>query len=474
MIVFMKKLGPLALGVMRSKVYRKLLILFGFAVSFTVYAISMTTEDRHHFVTSELDAFHRVNKRQVAGFVQKYEELKWYSDEEPYEEIHQEMPSVVFLGKYVPKFDRTLLSLQSFNHILDGKYDDYLEFVNEQDTVERLTWDQFQALQIEAKSAVSFYRGMSPGQIREVLEFAIVLNEIASSKMLQKKAWVYEISGSDDRSFVKEILLKHPEIFPTCSRFNFEQQRLLQEIYGLLDLQKIFALRDLRATFEGLKKGNLLHNDPGLFDLAFLVEESLFAGSRGNIYACGSVSLTSHGYGNLVATRQAIGILKDSSERDAFKFYLGRRADWLGYDPGSPLNRVLTKFGAMMELFTEADGKALKEAFLRLKPEELSVIVSEFDEVQLANNPRVFENVGVFFQNLAENRKLGHCEKERLSSTVRVGFPFLVKVVNLATKQGVHNVDLGEAARLAEKDPEALSQEEISMAKDGHVLLGKQ
>jgi hypothetical protein len=444
-----------------------------FAFFLTVYAISMAGDHHHgadgHFPIGSSG----INKAKLTEIVQNYEELNWYTKEELQAAHRYEVPSFQLFGKSIPDFDRTVLSLRSLEIFLNGRYVDYLEFIHGQEKKSKLSWDQFKDIQSHAKTITKQYRMLTQPEILEVLQVAIVLDRLASSSIVQNKAWIYEITGREDRKLVKVVLEKHPDIFPSYSRLNLKQQRFLQEIFGLIDLNEILELGDMMRVFFDLRLSNVLNVNPELFELAFFLEQCRLAGASGDVNSFSSHTITGSIYQNLQTVRMAFSLLRNATEKDAFKFYLSKRALWLGFDPGSPLNRVLTRFGAMMQLYQEQEGKILKEAFLRLPPEELALIVKEFDEFQTASYQRSYENIALFLRNLSENRKLGQSDTERLIGTVNTGISFLAKVAMLCTEEEkeLQRIDLTEASLIAITNPELLQEGKITFDKKGRVHL---
>ena len=210
-----------------------------FAFFLTVYAISMAGDHHHgaegHFPIGSFG----INKVKLTEIVQNYQELNWYTKEELQAAHRYEVPSFQLFGKSIPDFDRTILSLRSLEIFLNGRYVDYLEFIHGQEKKSRLSWDQFKDIQSHAKTITKQYRMLTQPEILEVLQVAIVLDRLASSSIVQNKAWIYEITGREDRKLVKVVLEKHPDIFPSYSRLNLKQQRFLQEIFALIDLNEI-------------------------------------------------------------------------------------------------------------------------------------------------------------------------------------------------------------------------------------------
>jgi hypothetical protein len=445
-----------------------------FAFFLTVYTISMAVDRHYQGIEVNFRAQgSRINKAQLDQILQKYQEIGWYTKEELRLSHQYHAPSFQVFGKSIPDFDRTILSLRSLDIFLHGRYVDYLEFINGQEKKSKLSWDEFKDIQSHARVITKQYRMLSHEQIIEVLKFALVLDRLASSSIVQNKAWIYEIVGREDRRLVKVVLEKHPDIFPYYSKLNLMQQRFLHEIFALIDLNEVLELGDMMRVFVEIRLSNLLNLNPELFELAFFLEQCRLAGASGDINSFSSQTITTSVYQNFQAIRMAFSLLKNATEKDAFKFYLAKRALWLGVDPGSPLNRVLTRFGAMMELYQEQEGKILKEAFLRLPAEELALIVKEFDEFQTPTYQRSYENLSLFLRNLSENRNVGQNDKERLAETVKTGISFLAKVAKICSKEekSFERVDLSAVSVIAITNPELLQEGNITFDKKGKIHL---
>jgi len=349
----------------------------------------------------------------------------------------------------------------------------YKEVVHSQPKDKRVGWQSFQDIQSQIRKLLGAHSKLSSQEVRDVVELAIVLNEIGYSETARNKAWVYEIVADQNRDFIEKVIETHPEIFPTYAKFNATQQNLIKELLTFVRFDEVVELRGAYQVFEKVKKKKTINENAEFLDLAIFFYSCQLAGSAGNETYCNSPVFTRFALKNIHFLRKSFLLLKERSAEDAFQYYIGQRADWLGFDPGSSLNRLLIKVGAMMNLYTPSEGKALKEAFLKLKPEEITLLITQFDDFHAKNLMSEATQLTTFLRNLQQNKELGLSEKEKLTGSISLAFPLIVEVLQKSkgvTRSG-KPIDFAYVSQIAATNPSLLKKGEVSISKDGLISI---
>lgn len=457
----------------KKKRNRNLIYVVGPVSFFAIYAISIATEDRHGVVKHSDLLYHEVEKVEIEKWMAKYEELEWFATAEVIDKALYEMPSKMIFGKSIPPFDRILLRLKILDTILTGRYEDYLDLVKEQTKEMRLEWNQFQDLQNHMRTVIEGNKKLSPELVREAVEFAIVVGEIGETQTARNKAWVYEIVTNDTRTFIERVMEMHPEMLPSYSKLKPEQQRIVKTILTLVRFQEIADLRAGEETFERIKKSKILEEEPELFELALLVFACEIAGSLGDYCFCSSPWFTKYACQDVNSIRKAFYLLKEKSAKEAAQYYLGERSGCLDLDPGSPFNRVLARIGAMLKLYTPAEGKILKETFLKFQPHELATIVAQFDVNRPKEETIRISGLNVLFLVLRTQGHLGVSEKDKLSQSVLIAFPFIARVLkerSVASKN-VPELKFHKIIPIVMHDASLLKEGKITIENNGMVTV---
>ena len=445
----------------------------GLVVSFfALYAISFAADERRHLVPSLSGTPAIPKKEEVEKIGKKFEEISWYgsSIEEPGSCCVT--PSHILFGKSVPSFNRVLMALSSLDVIIDGNYEDYLEFVHGQSQEIRVSWASFQNLQARGRGVLSSFSGLNTGEMRSLVELAIILSEIGNTETARNKGWVYGIVADRSADFIEKAMRLHPEIFPSFSKLNRRQQALLQDLLTFVRFDEITELKGVKEAFERIKKERRDKEHIEFLDLALFLYSCRLGGAHGDECCYSSPLFTRFAVKNITYLLKALLLLNEKSAEEAFRYYLAARADWLGLDSGSALSRVLTKIGAMMHLYTPAEGKVVKEAFLRLEPEAITTIVHEFDDFDSKEAICNSEHLATFLQNLRANGELGNSEREQISNSISFGLPFIVEA--LAISKETPNdlpLDFTTVSHFAAKDLKKLREGKLFIRPDGVVAL---
>ena len=165
------------------------------------------------------------------------------------------------------------------------------------------------------------------------------------------------------------------------------------------------------------------------------------------------------------------------TEWDAYYDYLKTRASWLGLNPEDRFNRVLTRIGAMLRLFTPEEGAALRKAMLELDASMRDRIVAQLDVHPQDKMQRTPTYIPAVLVNLSNNPELGGSKEERLSKAIAIGLPFLTRVLEGHKEQLAHHaidpnipLNFNEIAGVAKTSPHLLSSA-FSIDPEGSVHL---
>jgi hypothetical protein len=418
--------------------------------------------------------------------VEQYPEILWLADtkvrktEEGLATMQGPYSEQLFGQKFI-EFDRTIMTLHCLQLILDGSENAYQKFTAAQPDDEKLSRASFEKLHSQGIALVkSNYNGMSELEMTQAMEAALVLGDIGKSEQARAVFKSYGAVSPDHDDFhgeVMQILEQHPHLCPTFDRLTPPAKKLLQSIANLIHYGHVTHIEGGHSMFSKLKQSGL----PSLLSLAvafdFFVHTCDVAGALGHVNNQSSLVYTELSHRAMQAVADACGVLADpqKSEGDVYNAYLAIRAGWLGLNPEDRTDRVLTRMGAMLRLFTPEDGLLLKKAILKLEPEQRAKIMEQLDTKEgeeLARTPTYMPAVLV---NLSNNPQLGASKEERISQAVVLGLPFLSRVLE-AHKQSLAehraNADIplnfNKAASVAKQSP-AMLLKEFNIDSEGNV-----
>ncbi len=404
-------------------------------------------------------------------WVDHYPEITWLADkevrhtEEGHASLKGSYSEQLFGEKYI-EFDRTLMTLHCLQLILDGSDKAYQKFTAAQPENVRLSRENFRALHTQGKALLeSGWGGLSEKEMVKALETALVLGDMGKSKRARELFAPYGAAAPDHDDFHGEamrILRKDPSLSPSFSRLPAAAKRLLIETANLAHYGHITHLEGGLEMFASLK-GEAI-SDPVMLAFDLFVHTCDVAGALGHVNNQSSIVYNERTYLAIEATGKAIRTLAqpNASEEKAYHTYLNTRAEWLGLDPNDRFDRVLTRIGAMLRLFTPEDGNVLKEAMNALDPETRNHIATQLDVQENVRTPTYMPAVLV---NLS------------LSKAVTIGLPFIARVLEqhkMLVAEGKIDPEIplcfNQAAGVAKVDPERLNGE-FQIDKEGNIFL---
>lgn len=414
----------------------------------------------------------------------EYEELHWLTREEvsvtPENSVLNPKQSYSFrlFGKNFPEFDRTVMSLNCLHFFLDGKYEDYLELVYMQPQDERLKWNSFLDIQRTVHAVLENLSPRDRKELRKVMEVALIIGDVAKTRIAQDLGKKHGVQVAEFDKFCMTVIKHCSHVFPSFEALSKHGKDLLLRILPLRSFGYIAHLEGGAELFSQLKTSNILFDDPDFFELAIFLHQCDVGGALGHVDSHSAIAYSESTHQIIQAVREACYMLKTEDEQVAYDHYLSTRAEWLGFDIASPLNRVLTRIGAMLRLTKFEEGKMLKDSFLKLAPDDLTLIVEAFNLHKSDHSMKTPMYIPAVLANLLNNQELGAKKQERLAKSIHVGLPFIAKVIRMQKEQVKRKgmldpvtLNFAAIAKVARDHPLDLLASEFQIESGGQVLL---
>jgi hypothetical protein len=415
-------------------------------------------------------------------------EILWLADanvrktEEGYASAKGTYSEQLFGQKYV-EFDRTIMTLECLKLLVDGSKNSYQIFTSAQKE-HKLSYESFLSLHNQAKRLLrSRWGGLSELQMAETLETALVLGDIGKSEKAREIFKPYGVNAIDHDDFHRElmqVLTTYPNLCPSFARLPITAQKLLVKSANLAHYGHITHLEGNAGMFSKLKESEIAFQDPLALVFDLFVHTCDVAGALGHVNNISSLVYTELTHRSMQAMWEAVKTLRDphKTELDAYNAYLAKRASWLDLDPQNPTDRVLTRIGAMLRLFTPAEGMILRKAILSLGEEREREVIAALDISKNDLSGRTPTYMPAVIVNLANNSELGSCKEERLSKAVTIGLPFIAKVLKEHQEMLLHHaissnipLNFNQAAKIAKESPHLLETGKFAIDEEGTVYL---
>lgn len=430
-------------------------------------------------------------KAWVERSIQQHPEILWLADEgvrktEEGKATGQGSYSEQLFGKKYVEFDRTIMTLQCLKWIIQGDEPSYQAFTAAQPKEARLSCESFQTLHLQAKRLLeSGWGGLSPVQMAEAMETALVLGDMGKSEKARELFKKHHVLAPDHDDFYGDamhyVIPKNPHLCPSFARLAPAARTLIATVANLAHYGHITHLEGGSGMFYHLKRTGLPSEDPVALAFDLFVHTCDVAGALGHVNNQSSVVYTEPTHKAMQAMGRAVGVLCDASktEKEAHDAYLQARASWLGLNTEIRSDRVLTRMGAMLRLFKPEEGGLLRQAMESLDPKMREKIIAQFDDQ--ASDPLLLRTptyMPAVLVNLSNNEKLGKTAQERLIKAITIGLPFLTAVLERHKElvaSGAIRSDIplcfNKAAGTAKTNPDLLSQGNFKIDAEGNVVV---
>lgn len=376
----------------------------------------------------------------VEKCIEYHPEILWLADsnvrktEEGQATLQGTYSEQLFNQKYI-EFDRTIMTIQCLKLILNGSYEAYAAFTEAQPISQKLSRESFQAVHFQGKTLLeSRWEGMSKMQMALAMETALVLGDIGKSEKARGFFKPYGISAPDHDDFYGEaiaVIERHPELSPSFLRLSYSGRKLLVKVANLAHYGHITHLEGGMSMFSKLKESAIPSTDPMALSFDLFIHICDVAGALGHVNNQSSLVYTEPAHQAMQAMAKAVQVLADpeKSEWDAYNAYLAVRAGWLGLSSEDHSDRVLARIGAMLRLYTPEEGFILKRAMLELDGLSQERVGAQLDIEQNAKPSRTPTYIPAVLVNLSNNLQWGMTKEERLFQAVKIGLPFIAKVL---------------------------------------------
>ena len=431
----------------------------------------------------------------VQSCVSQYREISWLAESdvrkiEEGQELLEGTYSESLFGKKYIEFDRTLMTLHCLRNILKGGNEAYEMFTSEQPKSVKLSRESFDNMHLWGKSLLeSRWEGLSKRQMAMVMETALVLGDMGKSETARVLFAPYGVRASDHDDFYAEamqVLKDQPQLCPSFDKLPLEGKRLLINIATKMHYSHITHLKGGLSMFTPMKDKKLSKGGlPLEFDL--FIHACDVAGSLGHINNQTSMVYTQNTHLAMESMREAIKMFlrlgnsePDAAKRSlrAYNAYLKERASFLALNDSNKFDRVLTRIGAMLHLFTPNDGMILKKTMNKLSIDIQKKIVKYLDVTQEDSltlpTPTYMTAVLV---SLFDNPKLGLSRDQRLSEAIRIGLPLIADILEkhqFMVSRGQISADIplcfDQIADVAKQYPQLLDAP-VSIDMEGNVFL---
>lgn len=425
-------------------------------------------------------AYENFSHKNIRSYVEKHPELFLLATDqvqktEENSSSQSSGPSEKLFWEKFMEFDRSILALYCLNLILDGSDASYRAFTKGQKPELRLSYSSFKELQDFAVSLFENDLGLSQDEVWQTLETGLILGDIGKSYKARKQFASLGISAPDHDDFHHEFmkeLLKKPELAPSFAALPKVAQQLLVESDHGTHFGHITHLEGKEQMFSPLVQTQIVSRNPYGFKLDYLIHLCDVCGALGHVNPECSLVYTENTHQAISKVLEACLVLQhpDRTEKDAYDVYVSYRAKWLGLDPKNSLDRVLTRVGCMLRLFSPEDGKILREAVSGLSKQDKTRISFELD--QKSTNRPTPTYVPAVLVNLMNNPTLGEDRDTRLKAAVELGLPFVAKVLSEKGEVPFKGpLNFNPVAATAKSNPFALADLDYLVDEDGMVIV---
>ena len=411
-------------------------------------------------------------------YLDEYPEIFWLANNavvvtQEDQAAHESLSEILFGERYI-EFDRTLMTLRCFDLLCEGTRDAYEQFSSAQKPHVKLSFEEFKKLSNQIEHAAHTDLWSTSVDLRRLVTAGLVLGDLGKSSY-SRRVFAHEGATAHDHDDFHEemmqVLSRKPHLSPTFEALDLESREILVRTANIGHFGHITHLECDQGGFEKLKKSDIASKHPFSLFAATLIYRLDTAGALGHVNNHSSLVYTSETHKAIQLTHDACFKLARSDIKTAYFGIVSNRALALGLDPEIPSDQALARIGAMMRLFTPADGQDLKKAFCELDDATQELIIQQFAMKENARPGRTPTYMPALLVNLMNHPLLGDTKSERLQEAFRLGVPFIVRVLNKGMDTNKVPVCFNPIAGVVKKDPYILERTKFNIEPNGDVKI---
>lgn len=412
--------------------------------------------------------------------VEIYPELAWLAQEKvrgTQEGISSVQPiklSQALYGKTYDEFDRTLHTLKDLELFLEGTKEAYEEFIQGQPVKGQLTFKSLQEVGEAARSLIK----KNP-EYYEAMKISLIFGDMGKTEQARGLAKQHGIEEADHDHFLQQVLLKCPEIFPSYTKLSSFVRGILKKEFPL-HVGHFTHLEGGSEILTPLKQLGLVKNELETVDFFLFVHTCDVAGALAHVNPRGSLTYTENTHKTFQALQEALKLLATNDESTALKYYLTKRAQWLGLNAEDENDQVLTRLGAMLRYYSQDEGKILQKAFSKVDKDNRDLIRQQFNPLTVRSG-RTPTYIPAVLLNLKNNSKCGETEEERLFFVFQQGLPFILNVLRVEAEKSKKVSSLtsltlcfNALAKQAKENPWLLKTKTYLISPEGDVQAAEE
>lgn len=358
----------------------------------------------------------------------KYPELKWLADDKVRGTQHgtsgDQAPklSYALFGKTYDELDRTLHTLKCLALFLKGDEDSYKELIKAQPVNEQLTFESFKVAGAAARALIQ-----ENTELEEAMKMALIFGDMGKTDTAWQLAKQHGITEADHDHFLHQVLEKCPEIFPSYEKLSPTIQQWLKKELPV-HLGHLTHLEGGPEILTPLKRSQIAHDDPKAIDFFLFVHVCDVAGALAHVNNQGSLTYTENIHQTMELIRETLKVLATKDELTALRYYIKKRAEWLGLNTELKQDRILTRLGTMVRFYTPQEGQVLKSTLAKIDNKDTLTLLNRFDPLK-SHLGRTPTYVPAVLLNLKDNVKCGKSLQERLFFAINEGLRFILSVM---------------------------------------------
>jgi len=166
--------------------------------------------------------------------------------------------------QYGDKGNDLFLSFKFLDALFSRDYAEYLALFIGAGEKFRFRFDEFSSL-CDRLEALLENSSFAKDEFSEVLFYSLILSKIKNSAEYKQRAWIY------DASDLSEMLVLHPDTFPTMKRFSKDQQKFVRLILEGFVFEGCLDNFRHNIAYNIDENCPMIHENIEYFDLSFLM-----------------------------------------------------------------------------------------------------------------------------------------------------------------------------------------------------------